>query len=270
MPILPSEPHRARAMAESFGTDPERYDRARPSYPEAMVRAIVAAAPGPDVVDVGTGTGIAARLFQAAGCRVLGVEVDPRMARWARGRGLDVEVSAFESWDPAGRVFDAVVSGQTWHWVDPVAGAAKAAAVLRPGGRLAAFWNVGRPPSDLADAFAEVYRRAQPDSLMARAFDPAGGSALTDRAIAGIREAGGFGEVERWRFDWERTYTRDQWLDQLPTSGAYALMPPGKADEVLTGIGAAIDAAGGSFTMAYTTLVITAARLTDTTDPRPT
>ena len=74
------EPHRARQVAESFGLDPGRYDRARPRYPDAMVQAIVAASPGPGVLDVGCGTGIAARQFQAAGCRVLGVEPDARMA----------------------------------------------------------------------------------------------------------------------------------------------------------------------------------------------
>ncbi|MFZ0170204.1 MAG: class I SAM-dependent methyltransferase, partial [Acidimicrobiales bacterium] len=87
-----------------------------------MVDRIVAASHGPDVLDVGIGTGIAARQFQAAGCRVLGIEVDARMAEVARRCGLEVEVAAFEAWDPAGRAFDAVISGQTWHWVDPVAG----------------------------------------------------------------------------------------------------------------------------------------------------
>jgi len=55
-------------------------------------------------------------------------------------------VAKFEDWDPVGRTFDAVIAAQAWHWVDPVAGAAKAAAVLRPGGRLAVFWNAFDPP----------------------------------------------------------------------------------------------------------------------------
>jgi hypothetical protein len=42
-----NEPHQARQVAESFGSDAERYDRARPRYPAAMVEAIVAASPGP-------------------------------------------------------------------------------------------------------------------------------------------------------------------------------------------------------------------------------
>jgi hypothetical protein len=47
-------------------------------------------------------------------------------------------------WDAAGRWFAAVAFGQTWHWIDPAAGAAKAVEDLRPGGRLAVFWNAGQ------------------------------------------------------------------------------------------------------------------------------
>ncbi|MFF3326153.1 class I SAM-dependent methyltransferase [Streptomyces sp. NPDC002889] len=271
MPTIPPErapisehgPHRHRQVAESFGSDAARYDRARPRYPQAMVDRIVAAGPGPAVLDVGCGTGIAARQFEAAGCTVLGVDADARMADLARQRGLEVEVAAFETWDPGGRKFDAVVSGQTWHWVDPVAGAAKAAQALRPGGPLAVFWNTGRPVSELAESFAEVYRRVMPDSLAAHQWTtPAvdGYSALYTRAADGIREVGAFGEPEQWRFAWERSYTRDEWLDQLPTTGGHTRLPPAELEEVLAGIGAAIDAVGGGFTMRYATVAVTAAR----------
>ena len=40
------ESHQYRQVAESFGIDPERYDRARPHYPEALVARILAASPG--------------------------------------------------------------------------------------------------------------------------------------------------------------------------------------------------------------------------------
>ena len=54
-------------------------------------------------------------------------------------------MAAFEAWDPAGRAFDAVIAGHAWHWVDPVAGAAKAVPALRLGGQLAVFWNAFQP-----------------------------------------------------------------------------------------------------------------------------
>lgn len=160
----PAEPHKARRTAESFGVDAQRYDQARPAYPDALVARIVAGSPGPDVLDIGCGTGIAARQFQAAGCTVLGVEPDARMADFARARGLEVEVAAFEAWQPVGRTFDTVVAAQSWHWVDPVAGTVKAARVLRPGGRLAIFGHVYEPPAEVAEPFAAAFRRAAPDS----------------------------------------------------------------------------------------------------------
>lgn len=253
-------PHRARDVAESFGVDPDRYDRTRPRYPAAMVERIVGALPGHDVVDVGTGTGIAARQFAAAGCHVLGVEVDARMAEVARQAGIDVEVAAFEAWDPAGRTFDGVISGQTWHWVDPVAGAAKAAEALGPGGRLALFWNVGDPPADLATAFRAVYEHVEtqlPFNPWARpALDAYG--LIVGRAADAIRAAGPFEEPEEWRLTWTWPYSRDEWLDQVPTFGGHHRLPPATLEALVAGLGAAVDAAGGAFEMGYTTVVVTA------------
>jgi SAM-dependent methyltransferase len=259
---MPREAHQARQVAESFGAQAERYDRARPGYPDALVGRVIAESPGRHVLDVGCGTGIAARQFQAAGCSVLGVDPDARMADLARQRGVEVEVAAFEDWDPAGRAFDVVIAAQAWHWVEPVAGAAKAAQALRPGGRLAAFWNAFEPPAALGEAFAAVYRGVMPDSPAFRRPMPGADaySGLCAKAADGIRRAGAFGDPEEWRFDWDRPYTRDEWLDQVPTSGFTNQLPPAALQELLAGIGAAVDAAGGSFTMQYATLVVTATR----------
>jgi SAM-dependent methyltransferase len=264
------ESHQHREVAESFGSDAARYNRARPGYPSALVDRIIAASPSHhgrdtrDVLDVGCGTGIAARLFQAAGCRVLGVDPDARMAELARQAGLEVEVATFEAWEPAGRAFDAVVAGQAWHWVDPVAGAAKAAQALRPAGRLALFWNSFQPPSDLGEAMAAAYRRVLPEfPVFQRGLPgPEAYSLLCAKAADGMRQAGAFGEPEQWRFDWDRPYTRDEWLDTVPTFGGYNQVPQDQQRELLAAIGAAIDAVGGSFTMHYATVAVTAARTT--------
>lgn len=258
------QPHLHRRTAESFGTDAERYDRARPPYPEALVGRIVAASPGRHVLDVGAGTGIEARQFRAAGCTVLGVEPDERMAAVARRGGVEVEIARFEDWQPAGRTFDAVVAGTAWHWVDPVAGAAKAARVLRPGGRLAPFHHVPQLPAELLDALDGVLRRVAPDSPFnpgllrgpaLEAYQP-----LFARIADGIRQAGEFSEPEQWRFAWERTYSRAQWLDQLPTFGGLTRLPEQALAEVLDSAGTAIDRLGGQATMPYTSVVITATR----------
>lgn len=274
MTTLPPEPggtHKLRTVAEGFGADAARYDRARPTYPGELIEAIIGASPGRDILDVGAGTGIVARLFQAQGCRVLGVEPDPRMAELARRQGLETEVATFENWDPAGRTFDAAVAGQAWHWVDPVAGAAKAAGALRPGGRLALFWNVFGLGPEMREAFGEVHKRVDtglPFNPWAR---PLLDSYLQgcERAAAGMAEAGGFGAPEQWRFEWDRLYTREEWLDGVPTAGGMSQVPADRLAALLDGLGEAIDAAGGSFTVNYTTVAVTAARASLPACPEP-
>jgi SAM-dependent methyltransferase len=259
----PPELHKARLIAESFGNDAAGYDRARPGYPGALVARIVAGSPGLDVLDVGCGTGIAARQFQAAGCAVLGVEPDARMAGFARARGLAVEGATFEAWDPHGRTFDTVIAAQSWHWVDPVTGAAKAATVLRPGGRLAIFSHVFEPPAEVAEPFAAAYRRVVPDPPFANseARRPLElYQAMYAKFADKIRETGQFREPEQWRFDWEQSYTRDQWLALLPTTGGLTRLRPDQLADILDEVGAAIDALGGAITMPFTTLAASAAR----------
>jgi SAM-dependent methyltransferase len=151
-----------RARAESFGAVAELYDRARPTYPPALVQALVAEHPR-RVLDVACGTGIAGALLAAQGCEVLGVELDERMARLARTRGLQVEVTPFERWEARGRSFDLAICAQAWHWIEPRAGTAKIAASLAANGRIALFWNFGDPPAEVAERLAPIYARLEPD-----------------------------------------------------------------------------------------------------------
>jgi SAM-dependent methyltransferase len=252
----------AGEVARAFGSDAGRYDRARPNYPGEMVSRIVATSPGRDVLDVGCGSGIVARQFRTAGCRVLGVDVDARMAEFARRTGLAVEVATFETWNRDERAFDAIVSGQAWHWVDQILGAAKAAEALRPDGRLAVFWNVAQPPPGVAEAFSEVYRQVLPNSPFSDGVLPGldGYSEYFSKAATGMRETGAFGDPEQWHFDWEQSITRDVWLDRVPTFSGHTQFAPSTMKELLECFGTAIDAMGGSFTMLYTTAVVTAQR----------
>lgn len=255
------ESHRLRAVAESFGIDPAGYDRWRPRYPRSLIDRIVDTSPGPRFLDVGIGTGIDARQFRDAGAQVTGIEPDPRMAAFARTDGFPVDECTFEEWDPAGRTFDAVVAGQSWHWVDPVAGAVKARQVLRFGGRLALFWNVGDAPEPINEAYATAFAVAVPDSPVpiSRTPPPAAEAyrAIVDRAAEGFRQAGGFAEPEHWQDAWQQSYTREEYLAVLPTQGLLTRVPREQAEPVLDAVGAAIDRLGGSFVMRYVTTTVT-------------
>ena len=92
---------------------------------------------------------------------------------------------------------------------------------------------------------------------------PEGYARLAGRALDGMREAGVFHDPDTWFFDWERPYTRDEWLDAVPTFGGNNQLPAATLEEVLARVGAAIDDIGGRFTMGFTTVVATAVK----TDP---
>lgn len=263
-----ARPYRNRDVAESFGDDADRYDRSRPGYPPSLVDAVLRALPplsadsGRSVLDVGIGTGLSALGFRDAGCRVLGVEVDARMAARARAHGFEVEVAPFERWDDRGRRFDAVVSGQTWHWIDPDAGAAAAARVLRPGGRLALFWNAGEPPPEIAAGFAEVYRSVGTGLPYTPWTTSAAQGYARILTAAGdpLRRTGLFTEPEEWRGTWTAVVGRERWLDQVPTVGGHSRIPADRLRALLAGMAKVIDDHGGSFPMTYTTVMVGATR----------
>ncbi|MEO6702843.1 MAG: class I SAM-dependent methyltransferase [Jatrophihabitantaceae bacterium] len=275
MPAQPPEGPSPATPEKYFEGGAALYDQSRPTYPKALISRIAEAIPGRDVLDVGCGSGIEARQFQAAGCTVLGVDPDAHLAGYAATTGVPTEVATFESWDAAGRQFDAVVAGTAWHWVDPVAGAVKAAEVLRPGGLLAPFHHASLTPPELADPAgmalpgwttrsAAAYQRSAPDSPFDRdgqRISPVGlYQPMFDMIAEGIRQAGSFSKPELWRFTWEQAYSKAEWLSLLPTQGSLAKLPPDELARILAAVGAVIDRLGGSFTLPYATIAVTAIR----------
>ena len=247
--------HRNRARAQSFGRRAELYDRTRPRYPDALIDDLAEPA-ARGVLDVGCGTGLLGRSFVERGLPVLGVEPDAQMAAVARTHGLDVEVATFEAWEPAGRTFGLLVAGQAWHWVDPLLGAEKAAAVVFSGGTVAHAWNVGAFDDDLYGALGDVYRRLAPGEaypLVPHRCDPTAGATASERALA---ETGSFDRGVHAAYPWAHRYTTEAWLAQLETHSDHALMAPASRATLLAAVGSVIDAFGGAFTMHYVCEVV--------------
>lgn len=128
--------------ATAFEELVDDYDAARPRYPEALYDALPLT--GATVLELGAGTGIASAELASRAASLVVTDLGPRML--ARGMTKHTSPGAVcraEALPFADASFDLVCGAQMWHWTDEPA-AAEAARVLRPGGRLALWWNEGR------------------------------------------------------------------------------------------------------------------------------
>jgi ubiquinone/menaquinone biosynthesis C-methylase UbiE len=159
---------------------------------------------GPEVIDVGAGTGKLSRGVLATGRSVIAVDPDPLMLAElaARTPGVATLVGSAESLPVPDSSADAVVFGQSWHWVDPVAGSQEAGRVLRSGGVLGLIWNFVDMSETWVSQFIEIMSASAAETLIA------GG---------GPHIAAPFKETETRTFPWTRELAADQ-LAELASS----------------------------------------------------
>ena len=250
---------RERRLA--FGEVADLYDRARPSYPPALIDDVIeisGIAPGECLLEVGAGTGIATRAFAERGLGVLAIEPDGCMAALARRNcaaydAVTFEQAEFESW-PGDRVsFPLVVSAQAWHWIAPQLRYVKAREALRDGGTLAAFWTHPEwERCSLREQLQAAYRGAGvPPGLgdpMHPATTTAGRFADWD---CDIEAAAGLRCPATRAYRWTRDYSSEQYVALLGTHSDHIVLEDATRVDLLDGVAAAIDRAGGAMTMSF-------------------
>ncbi|SEG99256.1 Methyltransferase domain-containing protein [Nonomuraea solani] len=244
------ELHLDRARATSFGSVAAQYDRYRPESPDALIDELMAGSPARGL-DVGCGTGKVARTLARRGLTVLGIEVDERMAGVARGHGIEVEVAPFETWDDAGRRFDLITCGDAWHWIDPEAGAAKAARVLAIGGTMAWFWNSSQVEEPMAAALTRVYARHAPEIVWV--WGPRD-TTRSERVPPSARDA--FSPIEEKVYRQERVLTADQWTGLVATSSDHLRLGAERLTALLRVVRGTIEALGGHVRLQHETTAL--------------
>ena len=221
-------------LEHTFDTVADRYDAARPSYPEELYDDLVTLAalrPGARLLEVGCGTGKATLPLLERGYSVVCVELGERLAAQARrnlaGRAAEINVGRFESWRTAER-FDLVYAATAWHWLDETLGYRRAHELLRPGGHVA-IWSAAHAFPDGYDPFfAEIQETYDElDESYPGEWPPPPPEEVPDlrREIEG---SGLFEATEVRRFVWERRYTADGYIALLDTFSGHIAMEPRK------------------------------------------
>ena len=133
----------SRAWAESA----EVYERSRPGYPPAAIEFLhrrLGLGPDIDVLDLAAGTGKLTRALIAAGARVTAVEPLFAMRQMLQQRLPEATVmeGTAERIPVEDESIDLVTVAQAFQWFHAEEAMHEIARVLRPGGGLAAIWNV--------------------------------------------------------------------------------------------------------------------------------
>ena len=160
-------------QADRFSGFADLYDTNRPSPPDALGPLLVSyvRVANPDVVDLGSGTGLSSRWAGEWARSVTGIEPSVDMRRRAADRG--------DRGDRGGRNIvylggtsdrtgldaacaDIVLAVQAMHWMEPTATLSEAARMLRPGGLFATVDADWPPVSAVVEAelaWSVVHRR---------------------------------------------------------------------------------------------------------------
>ena len=134
---------------ERFTNRVENYVKYRPGYPTEVLelfRNEMDLQPSSIIADIGSGTGISAKIFLDTGNTVFGVE--PNKAMRAAAENFLRDFPNFESVDGTsedttleGNSVDFIVSAQAFHWFNPIPTRAEFKRILKDKGYVTLIWN---------------------------------------------------------------------------------------------------------------------------------
>jgi SAM-dependent methyltransferase len=252
----------------TFNEDPELYDRRRPGYPDELFDDLAALAhlgPGSRVLEIGSGSGKATVPLARLGYRVTAVELGAELAMVARRnlaefRDAEIIVSTFEDWLLPAVAFDLVLFATSFHWIDPQVRVVKSAAALRPGGSLAIV-STHHVAGGTERFFVDVqrcYERFEPDTPPGLRLPPA---SQLPPDVDELTGSGLFGSARIRRYEWDQTYTTDEYIDVLMTYSGHRAMHDGPREQLLACTRDLIDRDhGGQITKRYMTQLAVADR----------
>jgi SAM-dependent methyltransferase len=211
------------------------YAKNRPSYPTAAVDWIIAhcgLGPNSILVDVGSGTGISARLFAKRGLQVIGIEPNAEMRVQAEAEPLPTALSApryregrAEQTGLADSWADAVLVAQAFHWFQPDATLREFYRILKLDRWVILLWNERDERDPFTAAFGDVIRTAPGATGIERARG--GGEPLLTSPL--------FQNGERRVFAHEQQLNEEQLLGRA-FSASYAPRQPAPAAAFATAL----------------------------------
>lgn len=219
--------------AGRFSGFADLYDRVRPRPPDELAEILISycGRSEPEVVDLGSGTGLSTRWAALWARSVTGVEPSVDMRSIAQQHGLPnvryVDGFGHETnLEPESA--DVVIAVQALHWMEPEGTLTEVARVLRPGGVFAAIdcdWPPTVGSAELERAWTDcrktirVYEtRLGNGASGASLLSPVGES--DHSAVRGY--SGRDANIDRVLAEGVKSWSKDSHLDRMNSSGRFA------------------------------------------------
>lgn len=220
----------------TFNEVAQLYDRIRNRYPDQLfedLTSISQLTSASRVLEIGPGTGIATLPLAQLGCCIVGVELGSEMASVARHKlaafpNADIQIAAFEEWNPPAEPFDLVLAATAFHWLDPGVRYLKSAALLRPGGHLAIvqYRPVAGGDQSFFDRVQKCYEQYMPGTPPNLRLTPPGLPPGLPPEVAEMAGTGLFDPPTVRTYVTEETYSSEQYIRLLSTYSDHRILEP--------------------------------------------
>lgn len=210
---------------ECFDEVADLYDKARPAYPDALVRDLIEAADlraGSRVLEIGCGTGQLTVSLAQCDVTLVAIELGANLAAIAQANlssfeRVAIHTGDFDIWPLPVEPFDLVVAATAFHWLNPATRIQKCAHALRSGGMLAIIdthWGVGAKRDEFSVESQRCY--ALWDPCHDASFVPRTLSELPDKRDE-LDASEEFQSTRVKRYPVERCYSAEEYCDLLRT-----------------------------------------------------
>ncbi|GJM41639.1 MAG: hypothetical protein DHS20C20_19210 [Ardenticatenaceae bacterium] len=233
------------------------YEMYRPTYPAELIEDLISLTgiqPASAILEIGSGTGKATRLFAQRGYNILCLEPGQNLidvakeAMAAYREQLQFEQARFEEWDANGPQFDLIYSAQAFHWVPQEVRYVKTAVLLKPKGHLATFWNMYPGfPGAIGEALDAIYEEISPEIARAKT-DP---HELIAQRKKSMERQERFGNVQVRTYPWVEKYTAEAYVDLLGTYSDHLRLTEEKRQKLFAAIANLIEKNGGVIERPY-------------------